>query len=75
MTNEKEAVSEGDRSLDKIAVKRLSTLLCEIAAMHLALRRLLKEDSNDDCQVALIELHDAMDRRLMRSTELVLTGN
>ena len=74
-TSEIEAVSEDARPLDKAAVKQLSTLLCEIAGMHLALRRLLNEDSYDDCQAALIELHDAMDRRLMRSTELVLTGN
>ncbi len=75
MTSEKEAVSEDARPLDKAAVKRLDTLLDEMADMNVALGRLLKEDSNEECPAALIELHGAMDCRLARAIDLVAGGD
>ena len=74
MTSEKEAVSEDARPLDPAAVKRLGTLLDEMADMSVALGRLLKEDSNEECPAALIELHGAMDSRLARAIGLVAIG-
>ncbi len=74
MTSEKEAVSADARPLDPAAVERLDTLLDEMADMSVALGRLLKEDSNEECPAALIELHGAMDSRLARAIGLVTTG-
>ncbi len=75
MTSEKEAVSEDARALDKAAVKRLDTLLDEMADMSVALGRLLKEDSTEECPAALIELHRALDSRLARAIDLVNGGD
>ncbi len=75
MMSEKEAVSEDARPLDPAAVKRLGTLLNEMADMSVALGRLPKEDSNEGCPAALIELNDAADRRLARAIDLVAGGD
>ncbi len=75
MMSEKEAVSEDARTLDPAAVERLDTLLDEMADMSVALGRLLKEDSNEDCPAAFIELHRALDSRLARAIDLVAGGD
>ncbi len=74
MTSEKEAVSADARPLDPAAVKRLRTLLNEMADMIVALGRLLDTD-HDDCQAALHELHIAADSRLARALDLVAGGD
>ena len=74
MTATPEESGQDDRPLlDRAALERLSTLLTEIADMHLALGRLLDTD-HDDCPTALHELHKAMDRRLEEAASLIWSG-
>ena len=71
MTATHEETGQEDRPLlDRSAVKRLSTLLTEIASMHLALGRLLDTD-DEGCSIALHELHKVMDGRLEEAASLI----
>lgn len=60
--------------LDQAAIARLDELLCEAADINVALGRLFNEDCNE-CLAALLELHKAMDRRLVYAMNLAATGN
>ena len=75
MTGPHEETGQEDRPLlDPAAVKRLRTLLTEIAGMHLGLGRLLRTN-HDDCQAALHELHKAIDDRLEEACTIIGLGN
>ncbi len=73
MTEQEKTGLEAGVLFDRADFSQLTTLLTEIASLHLALSRLLDTD-HEGCSTGLRELHKGMDRRLEEACSLIWSG-